>query len=246
VNWTDVQYLGYPEGDVGRLVIRKPSGWSEVAAKLNAEGIKPSDVAWKEVRLRWQQRFDEFGGEVKEMQKWHAKGEVKGKWPWQENGIDPSLQLDEEFPAGFRLRPSGRSGEYVVEIFNPTTAEWASVTGDVDLIALTNADGTALSSARHVALLKEMRGGPVGAMHPESATWIKARKWWFKAKENYLANVNELTGKAQCCLAQIGADGQARAVMWNKKLSEVINRTKETYRLWWDGGHIAPPGVPAQ
>ena len=34
--------------------------------------------------------------------------------------------------------------------------------------------------------------------------------------------------------------------MWNKKLSEVVNRTKETYRLWFDGGYIAPPGVPAK
>lgn len=84
-------------------------------------------------------------------------------------------------------------------------------------------------------LLKELRDGPLGAMHPESATWVKDGKFWFKAKEDYLTN------DGHCCLAQFGADGHARAVDFNKKLSTISSTGKHSYRLWWDGGYQPPP-----
>ncbi|HYH59492.1 MAG TPA: PKD domain-containing protein [Thermoleophilaceae bacterium] len=239
VNWADVQYLGYHQDDVGRLIIRKPPDFRDVAAKLEANNVKEGTAAYKEVVNRWRARVKEAKSqERKDMFKWNADGEVKGKWPWQENGVDPHVQADEVSTHGFRLQPTGRPGEFAVEIKKPNSGDpgiWGSVTGDVDLIAITAADGRALSDLEHVALLKEIREGPLGALHPESATWTKDGKFWFKEKEDYLTNGGE------CCLAQAGPDGQARAVNFNADLSEFKDRGKHDYRIWWDGGYQPPP-----
>ncbi|HYH59491.1 MAG TPA: PKD domain-containing protein [Thermoleophilaceae bacterium] len=250
VNRVDAEYLGYfggppAPGDIGRLIVRRPPSWEDVVKKLKANNVKPNSAEWEGVHIRWKQRDKEYyKGEIDQMFEYNRKGEVKGKWPWQENGVDPTVQVDEEFPAGFRLKRTGRPGEFAIEIrpqlSDGNYGEWGSVTGDVDLIALTAADGSALTDAEHVALLKAIREGPMGALHPESATWIKDGKFWFKAKENYLNNDGE------CCLAQVAADGLIRAVKFNPALSffpKTIEAlaAKAQYRLWWDGGYQAPP-----
>ena len=242
VNWTDVEYLGYHPDDVGRLILREPPSFEEVARKLQANGIKNSSVAYEEVQKRWKQRLKEFGGkERKEMFDWHGKREVEGKWPWQENGVDPYVQADETSTHGFRLRRAdrpGRPNEYIVEIKVPGSGEpgrWGSVTGDIDLIAITASDGRALSDVEHVAILKEIREGPMGALHPESATWVQKGKFWFEDKLNYLTN------DGVCCLAEFAADGIARAVQFNEKLSKFVDRGKHTFRAIWDGGYKPPP-----
>jgi hypothetical protein len=238
VNWIDAQYLGYSPDDVGRLILRHPPAWDDVIAKLRANKVKTGSAEFEGVRLRWEQRNKEwFGGDRKDYFDWHKKGEVEGKWPWEENGVDPTVQADEIETRGFRLKKTGRPGEYALEIRvkgSPDPGDWRSVTGDIDLIAITRADGRALTDAEHVEVLKEIRDGPMGALHPESATWIKKGEFWFPAKENYLTN------EGQCCLAQFAADGNARAVDFNADLSEFQNRGKHNYRIWWNGGYQSP------
>jgi hypothetical protein len=250
VNWIDAQYLGYRSEDVGRLIVRKPPKWDEVEELLRRNKVRKGSAEYEGVRTRWDDRHKEYykpGGVVDKMWEYDRKGEVEGKWPWQENGVDPTVQLDEEFPAGFRMRRT-RPGEYVVEVrpklANGEFGEWGSVTGDIDLIAITAADGTALTDEGHVAVLKALRDSPIGARHPESATWVNENgEFWFPAKKNYLENDGE------CCLVQIGADGQARAVQFNDKYSHFpknasVREAKQNYRIWWDGGLQAPPGKP--
>jgi PKD repeat protein len=249
VNRVDTQYLGYFDGppapgDVGRLIIRRPPPWEDVVDKLRANNVKTGSAEFEGVRIRWQQRHNEYHkGEVQKMFEHNRKGEVEGKWPWQENGVDPTVQVDEVLPAGFRLKRT-RPGEFAIEVrpklANGEWGEWGSVTGDIDLVALTAADGTSLTDAEHVALLKALRDGPFGAQHPESATWIRDNEFWFRAKENYLKNDGE------CCLAQVGFDGNIRAVQFNEKYSFFPKtiaalKAKHLYRIWWNGGIQAPP-----
>jgi hypothetical protein len=203
--------------------------------KLRADGLKPGDPQYEAVLHRLQQRQKEFNGkELKAMQQWSADGKVNGKWNWAENGVDPSVQADEFADFGFKLEPTGRPGEYAPMILDEATGKYVSITGDIDMIGLTDFTGMALSDARHVALLKEIRDGPMGAMHPESATWVLDGKFWFKAKKDYLENDGE------CCLAQLGPDGKARAVQFDEGFSRISDRTKRNYRLWWVGGWQHP------
>ena len=61
-------------------------------------------------------------------------------------------------------------------------------------------------------------------------------KFWFKAKKGYLTNDGE------CCLAEFGADGIARAVEFDEKLSDPEKWTKLRYRIYWKGGYQAGLG----
>jgi hypothetical protein len=242
VSWADVEYLGYESRDVGRIVMKDPPPFTIVKDRLRRAGVKEGSPEFEAVRERWQIRVDERRGEWHDMQRWNEAGGVKGKWPWGDNAINPNLQADQVSTYRFQLvdRRTGHrvthprpGGEYVPEIFNHKTGKWASITGDVDLIALTNADGSALTEAEHVALLKELRGSPLGTQHPESVTWTKRGKFWFDGKRNYLVNED---------LAQFGPDGGVRKVVFDEALSNPTQWTPSSYRIFWQGGYQVGPG----
>jgi hypothetical protein len=236
VNELDVAFLGYkggtgPESELGRVVFRKMPSQATVEARMRAKGLDPADPEWSQVLSRLKTRVKEYNGEYKQMQKWNKAGKVRGKWPWGENGVNPAVQADTYSTVRFRLNTKG--GAVIPEIWSG--GKWKFITGDIDLIAITKANGSALSDAEHVAYLKQL-STIIGAQHPESATWINDGKFWFKAKENYLTN------EGQCCLAQYGPDGKIRAVQFNSKLSDPTSWTKLNYRIFWNGGYQAGPG----
>jgi hypothetical protein len=234
VSWLDVQYLGYKAEDVGRVVMRKPPEFGWLTKELAAQGVEDGTPEYTEVIERWQTREKNFKKELGEMQKWNEQKDIKGKWPWKDNGVNPNVQADEEFKYGFRLRKDPYQRDtFVPEIFNPETKKWGSITGDIDLIAITKADGSALSDAEHVQILKELRNSPLGSQHPESATWTKDGKFWFDAKKSYLVDED---------LVQAGPDGVFRAVKFNEKLSDPESWTKLAYRIFWEGGYKVGPG----
>lgn len=231
VSQLDADFLGYHASEIGKVVIRPPAPLRTVEANMRNAGLDPADPEWEEVLSRLKTRTKEYHGEYKQMQKWAKAGKVKGKWPWGENGVNPSLQADQYSTYRFRLNTQG--GAVVPEIW--ADGGWKFITGDIDLIAITKANGSALSDTEHVAILKQL-ATVLGTQHPESATWVNDGKFWFKAKENYLTNEGE------CCLAQYGPDGKVRAVEFDSKLSDPTNWTKLNYRIFWKGGFQAGPG----
>lgn len=238
VNEIDHLYLGYRKADVGKVVMRsKLPRKKDVVAALKKAGVKEGDVLYKEVLDRLKTRLKEQRGELREMRKWDKDGKVKGKWPWEDNGVDPRVQADEVKSYKFRLarHPDPKKGpDYLPKVYVPGEG-WRFITGDIDLIALTRANGSALTTVEHVAHLKALKT-LLGTQHPESATWVNKGKFWFNAKRNYLTN------DGQCCLAQFGPDGKIRAVKFNEKLSEPEKWTKLRYRIYWDGAYQAGLG----
>ena len=232
VSHVDVEYLGYHLDDIGKVVLRKPISKDKLKSTLAGKGVKKGTPQYKDALDRWETRVKEYKTEYREMQKWHREGKVKGKWPWADNGVDPRVRADEYSKVNFRLFPDG-NGNLVPKVY--VNGKWKFITGDIDLIAITKANGRALSDVEHVAILDELKG-LIGAQHPESATWINKGKFWFKAKRNYLTNDGE------CCLAQFGPDGRVRAVEFDEKLSAPETWTKLSYRIRWKGGYQTGPG----
>jgi hypothetical protein len=234
VTWADVQFLGYDAQDVGRVVMREPPTLAKLEAKLAGEGIEEGTSQYQVAVERLQQRTKGYAKEIKEMEEWNRRGTVKGKWPWQENGVNPLVQSDEESTYAFRLKEDPNNpGARVPQIFNPKTRKWGSITGDVDLIAITKADGSALSDADQVQYLKELRNSLLETQHPESLTWVQGEEFWFPAKADYL-NAKDLV--------QFGPDGGRRAVTFNAGLSDPTSWTKLKYRVIWNGGYQVGPG----
>ena len=235
VNEIDAAFLGYSKSDIGKVIMKgKLPSKKQVIAEMKSQGVTEDNPLYAEVLGRLKTRLKEQRGEFRQMKKWHEAKKVKGKWPWKDNGVDPLIQADEESIHGFRLlrHPDPKKGpDYLPQILvKGEKPAWKFITGDIDLIAITRADGRALSNVEHVQHLKALKV-LIGAQHPESATWVMDGKFWFKAKRNYLNNDGE------CCLAQFGGDGKVRAVEFNEKLSEPEKWTKLNYRIYWNGGY---------
>ncbi len=233
VNELDVEYLGYFSDDVGKVVCKRPISKKTLEKNLARNNVKPGTPLHEGIVKRYETRVKEWKEEFREMGKWDHEGSVKGKWPWKDNGVNPRLQADETSRYGFQLVFDKKKQQYVPQIKVGKT--WKFITGDIDIIAITKANGRALTDAEHIQVLKDLRL-LIGAQHPESATWIKDGRFWFKAKRDYLTNDGE------CCLAQYGADGKARAVEFDEALSDPETWTKSTYRIRWKGAYQQGPG----
>lgn len=229
VNWLDVKYLGYSEGDIGRLVIHRPPTRAEFFKTF--EQIPQSER--KEAVRRWLLRTKEYTteepGYVKQLREWTANGKVEGEWPFDENLTDPNHKANEVETRGFRLEPNRQQpGDLIVEVESPLgSGKWVSVTGDVDVMSITHADLSPLSDAEHVDVLNDLRAG-IDLQHPETATWTGNGP----AREKILEN------GGKCCFAQFAPTGEALAVKYDRGKSFFENPAK--YRVWYDGGYFVP------
>jgi hypothetical protein len=234
VTWLDRQFLGYSEKDIGRVVMKKMPPLGELQAKLAAQGLAEGTPEYENVILRWQERNSTYAKEIKQMKAWNNADTIKGKWPWQESGVDPSVQADQIKDYKFRLRPDANDPDALVpEVFNPVTKRFGSITGDIDLVAVTKADGSSFSQEEYVKVLRELAESPLGIQHPDSTVWIKDGEFWFDKKKDYLASDGNV---------QFGPDGKARSVAFDEPLSNPESWSQFAYRIVWKGGFQVGPG----
>jgi Calx-beta domain len=234
VTWLDREFLGYSEKDIGRVVMKKMPPLGELQAKLAAKGLAEGTPEYENVILRWQERNSTYAKEIKQMKAWNNADTIKGKWPWQESGVDPSVQADEIKAYKFRLRPDAHDPEALVpEVFNPVTKRFGSITGDIDLVAVTKADGSSFTQEEYVKVLKELADSPLGVQHPDSTVWVKDGEFWFDKKKDYLASDGNV---------QFGPDGKARSVAFDELHSEPESWSQFAYRIIWKGGYQVGPG----
>ena len=249
VSLYDWEYLGYQESDIGRVVVsqRELPTVTELEAKMTANGIPPDSADWNAILKRRQQRLDEFTdplgkGTVKDMIAAAREGEMKMKWNLADNDVDPEALTVEESTYKFRLAdehgntiPKSKLDSYkgtmVPEYY--VNGEWRSVTGDVDFLQITKGNGTPLTDAERGPIYAEIAKGPVGLLHPESATWTLDGAFDFEKK------LNEFQ-RAGTCL-QFAPDGLARAV----KFAAAKFTNKLEYLIEWAGGAANPTGAVA-
>jgi hypothetical protein len=236
VDRIDAAYLGYLESDVGRVVIRKNLPTRKaVIAKLQKAGVQPKDPEWTQTFERLTAREKELTkadkGYVKELESWvtdpaTGEGEVTLNWNGADNVVDPTALTTTPVTYRFRIteQPKG-SGNLIPEF--KVNDVWRPVTGDVDFLAITRANGAPLLDKTRSGFYTAISKSVVGMMHPESATWVLKKAFNFKTK------INEFIRGGT--VLQFGPDGAARAVTFNEKLSFFKN--KYDYRIHWNGGY---------
>ncbi len=233
VNHYDVEYLGYSEKNIGRVVIRKniPSE-DAVRTALQNNGI--TDQATIDAVLeRRAQRAEELAtddpGYAKQLEGYaNTREDVPTKFNWNDNGLDPAdAQSNKTTNVKYQVKdePAG-SGDLVLEVSPEGGKGFNSVTGDIDLVSITYANGTPLSAADHQRLLQELRGPPMFIQHPETATWTKKGQFDFDKKHDELSKDDPV---------QFGADGKARQVKYIKEHSYFGSNSQ--YTVAWDGGY---------
>ena len=240
VDAIDEAFLGYapPAGQqtVGSLVVRVPPSEAEVMATLRAKGIVEGSGDWDAVMARWKTRFNEFTkpangstGDVQDMVAWNKSGKVTTRWNWLNNDIQKpnelqtvgfrlvDLKTSERLPPGLQPRP-GQS--YAVEVQElgaggAPAGPWQRVTGDADMVSITNPDGTGLTEEQHVKLLNLLRNSDLGVAHPDLATWTswdQNNPFFFASKQQQLESGTFL----QAC-----PDGVLRAVKYSPQLTNI-------------------------
>ncbi|HEV3312513.1 MAG TPA: hypothetical protein VG815_18525, partial [Chloroflexota bacterium] len=252
VSELDVKYLGYAESDTGRVIIRRklPSA-SQVEAQLSREGFVSSDAEWKDALTRLTQREEELtkvkDGFVPYLEKAAKDGYIDMNWNFADNSVDPTFYTkgkptryefrlaDYEGTSTFKRPCVQATANCVPEFF--VNNKWRSITGDVDFLQITRANGAALTDAERVAIYKQISESVIGLMHPESATWTDLKNNLF----NFETKVNEFVRAGTC--AQFGPDGLARAVTFNQGLTKFVS--KQLYRVGWNGGYMNPLGPVA-
>ena len=194
------ELLGYPaiyrgESSVGALVFKKPDVlviWEQkggafediVSTFLKDKGIRPNEPLWEEAVNRISLRVEEWNKYEKTYKQWDERGWIDTTFTNEFNAISNEtwLQVNPKFATqgagkfeGFRLRKIHADGSpneaYIVELFDGKAGKWRPVTGDIDNIAFTRTDGTALDELTHAQITKEISNSPIlGARHGESAT----------------------------------------------------------------------------
>jgi hypothetical protein len=256
VNFLDSKWLGFAgptEDNIGRVVIRDLKSLpteKQLVAELQRAGLTTQDSEYQAAIQRLRDRVHElehpptdagYGSYLEEADK---KGELTLRWNLEENAVDPDVLANGYTTYKFRLRSGGDAGKgnRVAEFF--VNNEWRSVTGDVDLLSMTHANGAPLSQLERIDLYRQLSRGPFGLMHPAADTWTQLTKVGGRIVDtrfNFPQKINEFVRGGT--VAQFAPDGLARAVVYNDKLSKW--RTSFNYRIWWDGGYSNVLGAVA-
>ena len=269
VNQIDLQWLGYPpdvnvDGRVApslsQVLVKEPAYLSgdcpagcavqKLEDKLQQGGVEPDSPQWDEVVSRWGQRYSEWvspgQGYVKQLEAEAATGKLTLDWNWSENMIDPADTAPPE-TVGFKMAGGPDSTEipevclHWIETTDGCAGLWRSITGDVDLVSVTGADGSPLSDQRYVELLEQLGATSVAVQHPSTVTWYKQLNdgtFVFDAKDERFPEKARYMQAGKCCLMQVGADGVARAVLL--KLDGSIFNNKNDFFLNYLGRELLP------
>ncbi len=214
-------------------MLKKLKPLREIRAELLKAGIAEGSPQYEEVVARWTERKSTYAHELEEMQKWNKAKRAEGKWPWKESGYDPSLRADEPKNYEFRLKEDLHDKEALVPEFRDAKGHWGPITGDIDLVSVTHADGSSLSASDYVKVLRELAEGPLGIQHPDSTVWIYNKEFWFPKKAAYLESKGNV---------EFGGDGAPRKVLFNAAASNPTSWTPFSYRIIWDRGYAVGPG----
>jgi hypothetical protein len=247
VSFTDWKWLGYPESEIGRVVIKAKNTLptkEQLIARLAKAGKGPNDPEYVEALDRLETRLGEFkkdsAGYVKQLEQIAepkppaTDGALTLNWNFAENGVDASHYTDVPMTYRFRIRDAGK-GLRIPEV--KVGDIWRSFTGDIDFLQITHANGAPLLDAERVNIYQKLARSVTGLLHPESATWTLLKGNQF----NFPQKINEFVRGGIC--AQFGPDGVSRAVQFinDPRRSYFIN--KYNYRIAWDGGYTYPLGA---
>jgi len=264
---SDVVVGGKSVSSVGQVVVRDPifltpeclaaCALEKFQSYIVSKGVEAGTPEYYELQARWAQRYGEWinphEGYVQFLTKAAGEDKLTLDKHWQENMIDPDLPKAPE-TVGFRMNEGptvATPGEdYAVTTYVPQLCDgtlsiacdggvWKSVTGDVDLVFITAADGSPLSDKAYVHLLEELGETSIDIQHPATATWygmLNDGTIVFDANHPGFSDKAKYIQANQCCVMQVAPDGQARAVMLDLNGSTFVD--KNNYHLNYVGGYL--------
>jgi hypothetical protein len=241
VNEIDV-LLGYNPEHIGSVVFKQPAAFLEaqrsgesvfqaIDRQLANQGIRPGNPQYLKALVRLESRQKEWQKYEKLYKSWNKQKWIDVGYNYKDNGITSKLRVNRPQARGFRLQAvDGATEEYIVQL-RDSGHQWRPITGDIDGVTFTHADGSALTEKEHLWLLEKIRKNPLLAgQHGESGTFIKGGVGFIE---------DNLKGEAGI---QFAPHQPVRAVKFNAKKS--LWKSPNEYYLHWDGGYIHSGGRP--
>jgi hypothetical protein len=246
VDSIDTKFLGYLGEDLGSVVFAQPLTEAEVDARIAAatSALDPADAAAIKTAVlkRYADRVEEWKKYDATYKKYAEAHRVNIGFDTQAQGIiGPNQAINRRFaldPASSKsllgTRPGGT--QYYRVMLGDGSGGLGTlrrVTGDIDVVAITRADGSILSAPERAQLYIDLQKG-IGMQHGESLSWLLNGDFIFKTKLSLLADhlpTNEL-------LAVFGPDGSCRAAAINAALT-IFDTTTNTVVLHLNGAFAA-------
>jgi len=234
--------LGFPEKLKDTVAIRKPNAWADVVASseyrvLDAEQRAQVASRWQTRSKEWsgggklketspgewsvaEAPPDGIGSERKKFLEAADKGGFDLQFPtagnWEEVATEGKAIGTARAEFGLRSTVDETGAEVLQPLMSDGKRKGSAllpITGDVDLVALLNPDGTYPSVEKIIAAYAELAKPPLRMQHP--ATW----SFNIQGKSMDLLADHVLGGATAEPLAAFGPTGKITAVLFDPKMS---------------------------
>ena len=240
VDSIDVKFLGYLPQDLGSVVFAQPLTLTEVETRIAAAGLDKS--AADAVLKRFAKRESEWKKYYSTYEQYAKAGKVDIGFNVNSQGVvGPNQAVNRRFaldPVAQKsllgYRPPGT--QYYRVMLGDSSGGLGTlrrVTGDIDVVAITRADGEILSAGERAQLYIDLQQA-IGMQHGETLSWLLNGDFIFDTKADLLAD--HLPGGE--LLAVFGPDGSVRAASINAALT-VFDKSTSTVILHLDGAFAA-------
>jgi hypothetical protein len=197
VNNVDVKFLGYSKHDLNTVVWAQPLTTAEVtsSAAFQAADASTQEIVLARLKLR---TAEWHNASIKSLL---STSETTGEISWGFNGADNGVAAANKTEyRGFGLKNqpnpvaaggAKRTYQQVLvsnKVGGAGIGRLVQVTQDVDLMAVTAANGEILSAAQRLSAYIHL-SDIIGIEHPETPTYIKNGEFLFESKVKYLADV---------------------------------------------------------
>lgn len=217
VDEIDTHYLGYLAHDEGSVVFREPLDKKLVQAKIRSAPLEVREAIAK----RYGQRVKEWKKYEKQYKSWSGTVQDLGFDKAAQGVAEKTKSKLRHFNLGEPVKVHG-GGEYYRVMIGDAHGTLRRVTGDIDVVAITLADGRVPSAAVRARLYEDLQEA-IGMQHGETLSWILNGELLSKVKAGLLAD--HLPGRE--LLAVFGPDGGCRAAYFDPKLTIFNSQTGE-------------------
>ncbi|HEV3313248.1 MAG TPA: hypothetical protein VG815_22285, partial [Chloroflexota bacterium] len=244
----DLKYLGYPTEmtvngiqttSEGLLLMKKPI--SEVELLRNLKGASGSDSAaafrrWRARVAEWD-KFESGTDPHWQFKKWSDRGWINIAHDREINGIGAPNGGSSNRRFQLAKVKDQPTETYIFKMGDtaPNGGVLRPITGDIDCVAITRPDGTALTAKERLAVYEALQNSPFQMQHGEELSWIN------QGERNKLLADHYPGGEP---LAFVMPDGSVRAGFINPQLTTLGRSsggaTKLQPIIWADGAEAAP------
>ena len=229
VDSIDTKYLGYLNVDEGSVVFREPLDRSLVQAKIRSA---PPELR-QAIAKRYGVRVKEWKKYEKQYKRWDGSLQNLG-FDRQAQGINaPTVSRTRRFELGKSVDVHGGDEYYRIKIGDEHGVA-RRVTGDIDVVAITNLDGTVPSAAVRSKMYEELQAA-IGMEHGETLSWLLNGEMLSSTQAGLLAD--HLPGRE--LLAVFGPDGGCRAAYFDPRLT-IFNRQTGVAAATFIGAYTTP------